>query len=303
MAQSPLRSRRDFLRDIQNADGGWGYFPGKRSRLEPTVYAALALKATEAATRTRTLLHSWALPQGGWCDGADIPGPSWASSLALTLYSINGWHDPELHRSILQLVRTVGAEGSFLMQWFSRRNRETNDLDHSVQGWPWRTGNTSWVEPTAHAIISLRNVTAFLGPRKTPNYLGLQRRIDVGERMLLERRAADGGWNCGNRRVYGIELPSYPETTAIALIALKGNPKLDLAASLQVASRYSRESRSPLALCWLRMAGDLYGFDAPAPAESDAKPSQDVMLAALQCLASEGSGKAFFHPSRSSEAA
>jgi len=39
----PLSPRFDFLRSTQNPDGGWGFFPGKQSWLEPTAYALIAL--------------------------------------------------------------------------------------------------------------------------------------------------------------------------------------------------------------------------------------------------------------------
>ena len=43
MVQDYLRPRLEVLRNNQNPDGGWAYFPGKRSWLEPTAYALLAL--------------------------------------------------------------------------------------------------------------------------------------------------------------------------------------------------------------------------------------------------------------------
>ena len=73
MPVSDLQLRLARLRQTQNADGGWGYFPGKQSWLEPTAYAALALAGETSADRAWTLLASW---QGG--DGSlrlvDLPG-------------------------------------------------------------------------------------------------------------------------------------------------------------------------------------------------------------------------------------
>src|SRR5579862_4502833 len=56
--RSYLGSRLDTLRRTQNPDGGWGYFPGKQSWLEPTVYAAFALAGEPGADRAWTLLKS-----------------------------------------------------------------------------------------------------------------------------------------------------------------------------------------------------------------------------------------------------
>ena len=49
-------------------------------------------------------------------------------------------------------------------------------------------------------------------------------RIRQGELLLYDRMCADGGWNYGNTKVLGEHLPPYPETTALALIALQEHP-------------------------------------------------------------------------------
>ena len=235
MEDSQLKPRRQFLLDVQNRDGGWGYFPGKQSWLEPTVWAALALRGTQAAERAGTLIRSWAVAEGGWRSAAEVPQVTWTSALCFTLYCANGWEDHHLHRSLARVLHTVGAEGSFLMQVHHRIYPDINDIDYGLQGWPFLAGNTSWVEPTAHTIIALRNAVSFLGPNRVP-YLGVEKRVATAEQMLMERRTEDGGWNCGNRRVWGVPLPSYPETTGLALIALRGNSGFDLSASLQQRS-------------------------------------------------------------------
>jgi hypothetical protein len=54
---------------VQNTDGGWGYFPGKQSWLEPTVYTLLALadqSGGQVFARGWRLVRSWELPTGGW---------------------------------------------------------------------------------------------------------------------------------------------------------------------------------------------------------------------------------------------
>jgi Prenyltransferase and squalene oxidase repeat len=65
-----LESRLEFLRKSQNADGGWSYFPGKRSWFEPTAYAMLALQGrpdSEAALGSAwNLLRSWQLKDGSF---------------------------------------------------------------------------------------------------------------------------------------------------------------------------------------------------------------------------------------------
>ena len=46
--------RLDALRKAQNPDGGWGYFAGKESWLEPTAYAAMALLGSRRRSRLET---------------------------------------------------------------------------------------------------------------------------------------------------------------------------------------------------------------------------------------------------------
>src|SRR5207249_819591 len=64
----PLAPRLEFLRTTQNPDGGWGFFPGKQSWLEPTAYALMALHGDASSAqhfeRGWKLVRSWQLPDG-----------------------------------------------------------------------------------------------------------------------------------------------------------------------------------------------------------------------------------------------
>lgn len=286
-----LQNRLDFLKQTQNADGGWGYFPGKRSWLEPTVYAALAMhadaQAEQQCRKTWQLLESWSLPDGGWRTSTDVAEPNWTSALAVTFYCVMGMTSLSLKRGVDYLLRTVGAEGSFLLQLGQRLNLTENDIDFALQGWPWHNGNSSWIEPTAHTILALKKA-ASIGDMSSP--LTLRERVRVGEYMLLQRRCLDGGWNYGNRTVRGVAVPSYPETTAVALLGLQGHEPGPLAPSLKRAIEYWQDTKSPLAKAWLTICLRNYGvaaLDGQAPA-LPSRPSQDIMLAALQSLAVRG---------------
>src|SRR4030081_2484858 len=100
MDGSALSSRRDFLRQTQNADGGWGYFPGKRSWLAPTLYATLALHNDAASQKSFNLIQSWALPTGGWRTAADVSEANWASALCLTVYTARHVRDKAFDRGL-----------------------------------------------------------------------------------------------------------------------------------------------------------------------------------------------------------
>ena len=69
--------------------------------------------------------------------------------------------------------------------------------------------------------------------------------------MLLDRRCRDGGWNYGNRRVLGADLPSYPETTALALMALDGHTAVDWEWAVRHIDQLWHTTGSPLARAWL----------------------------------------------------
>src|SRR5262245_3412297 len=51
---------RAFLAETRNADGGWPYYAGRQSRIEPTSWASLALDDAGASA----LLERWRQPNG-----------------------------------------------------------------------------------------------------------------------------------------------------------------------------------------------------------------------------------------------
>jgi hypothetical protein len=107
----------------------------------------------------------------------------------------------------------------------------------------------------------------------------MESRIREGEEMLLARRDRDGGWNSGNPNVLNTDSPSYPETTALAMLGLQGRVGHDLVGT---AERFRTGSKSSLANAWLAIALRCYG--ATPPAVEDMRASEDVMLSALEAL-------------------
>lgn len=280
MAQC-AQSRLALIEAAQNPDGGWGYFSGKQSWLEPTAYALLALagepRARTVCERGWRLVRSWEVASGGWRAGAQAGEAHWATSLVVTLRSATGIYDASTRRAVDWLIATRGAETrplARLAQWLSPH---TVEFDASLSGWPWQTGTSSWVEPTAHALMALGRVA---GRRE---HTGLEDRIAVGRRMLLDRRCRDGGWNYGNRRVLGADLPSQPETTALALMALNGHAEIRWGEMLDRVARLWRATASPLARAWLGACLLQYRGERPDAPQNECR-SGDILVAAVEVI-------------------
>ena len=267
------------LRQTQNADGGWGYFPGKQSWLEPTFYAAVALAGEPEADRAWTLLKSWQSADGGWRPSADVEVPTWATSLCVTLAQSRGEFGEPFQKGVAWLLGSAGIEGPLWRRLVLRTHLFGNpDRNLDLKGWPWKPDTASWVEPTAHAIVALQQASL-----KAPS-AKLQERVRIGQAQLLDVRCGDGGWNYGSHAALNVDLVAFPETTGLALIGLQGHP--DLGKSIDLAVRMARETPSPLARAWLTIALRLHDAAVP-PSTVEIAPSPETMIAALSIIAED----------------
>jgi hypothetical protein len=273
-SKSYLGARLAVLRSTQNPDGGWGYFAGKSSWLEPTAYAALALAGEPAADRAWKLLSSWQLPDGSWKPAAEVQVSSWGTSLCATIAMVrNEWGQP-LENGVKWLVGSSGAESNWLNVVAARLRMVKQERDVSLKSWPWKPGNSGWVEPTVHALVALKQASAKLSSSE------LRSRVQMGEAQLMDVRSRDGGWNYGSPAALGVDLPSYPETTALALLALQG--RNDLSKAFDLARRQMGETPSPMARAWLTIAMRLHGVK---PEELSGDPQSDLMITGIEALA------------------
>lgn len=267
------------LRQTQNEDGGWGYFPRKHSWLEPTFYAAVALAGEPAADRAWTLLKSWQGADGGWRPSADVEVPSWGTSLCVSLAQSRGEFGEPFQKGVSWLLGSAGIEGP----WWQRLLFRTKlfgepDRNFDLKGWPWKPDTASWVEPTAHAIVALKQAAVKVSSAK------LQDRVRMGEGQLFDVRCRDGGWNYGSHAALQVDLVAFPETTALALIGLQGQP--DLQKSLDLAARMAGETTSPLARAWLTIALKLHGAETPR-STAEIASSPETIIAALSLIAED----------------
>jgi hypothetical protein len=236
------------LLQSQNRDGGWPYLRGG-SWTEPTVYAILALETAgeaDAARRGLRWLSGIQRPDGGWPPQAGVDESTWVTALV-------AWIPPNLvgeqshRRAIHWLTGTTGEESSLLYrarEWLLGNPRQP---ELEFPGWPWVPGTAAWVAPTSLAMLALQQEC---GRHPDPR---LEQRIDEGRRFLLIHMCREGGWNHGSVRALGYESRPYPETTGMALAALRGVRSPNLDSTLSLAHRFLSDCRSADACNWLRL--------------------------------------------------
>ena len=274
MGEVYLQSRLEFLRKTQNTDGGWGYFSGKGSWLEPTAYAAVALHGEPAADRAWTLLSSWQAADGSWPPSAGVNVASWGTSLCVTIaIARQQWGGP-LQKGVEWLLGSSGVESRMVNRIAARIGLLKSERDIGLKAWPWKPETSGWVEPTVHALVALKQASVRMSSNE------LRERVRMGEAELMNVRSRDGGWNYGSPAALGVDLPSYPETTALALVGLQGQS--GLASAFDVAARQLQETPSPLARAWLAIALRLHGMK---PAEPAGELTGDLMITAVEALA------------------
>lgn len=209
---------RQVLLAHRNPDGGWGYYPDKTSRLEPTCWASLALSLEGDGVQPPTaaalgrLCARWTSPQGLLAEPGLPPNPAFNGLACLVLVSLGDPAGRELAGRVASGL--VSSAGITLPQSDAQRQ------DNTLRGWPWIDGTFSWVEPTSWCLLALKqHARAMPGASAT-----VSARVREAERLLADRRCARGGWNYGNSNVFGRDLSPYVPTTAIALLALQDRP-------------------------------------------------------------------------------
>lgn len=239
-------SATELLRAGQRGDGGWGATAGAAATTEATAYATMALHRAgpghEAAVARGTgWLRARQRPDGSWPASDAVEGGSWMTSAAVIAL-----HSPADRRAAVAGARWLLTQegrlyGRLRELWLRFFPDEGAGNDFTLQGWPWAAGTTSWVEPTAAALVALKRVRDAL-PRRAA-----AERIGEAEAMLFDRVCTGGGWNYGNSRVLGEELWPYPDTTAWALLALQDHPRHPVVLeSLEAQRRMLRENDSGL---------------------------------------------------------
>ncbi len=239
----------ELLISRQNPDGGWPYLRGS-SWTEPTVYAVMALLAAgraDAAGRGLRWLAGTQRSDGGWPPQPGVDQSTWVTGL-MALLPVGDAVSPAAHANAIRwLMGTVGHESTLeyrVREWLLGNAIPS---DQEFAGWPWVPGAAAWVGPTSIALLALAREN-----RLRPSS-AMQDRIATGRKFLLCRMCQGGGWNHGSARPLGYDSDPYPETTGMALAALRGETAPEVGQAIGVARRFLADCRSADALNWLRI--------------------------------------------------
>jgi len=284
-----------FLREAQNADGGWGFHPGSESRAEGTCWALLALIELAQTDDSETIrsgfrfLRAAQLRDGSWPSTPGEQTGCWVTSLASWVLLA----DPDSPKAVAAgldwICKDWPRDGTLWRRLLVRfsSDRHLSPINMAYRGWGWTPGTASWVEPTAFALLTLQKCPQELLPRMA------RHRRDLGEAMLRDRMCPVGGWNCGNPRVYGVAGEALVMPTVWALLALRQQPEkrensLSLAWLEGNIPHISGAASLVLAQICLASYGRKWPVGAPDLHDfiSRSEPPQNVQVMAWASLAS-----------------
>jgi len=272
----------EFLLKKQNPDGGWAYLQGG-SWTEPSVYATLALLAAgeaRAARRGIDWLIATERPGGGWASRPGVGESSWVTALAALVPEERLGRDAH-RRAIAWLLSTRGEDTTFLYTLRLRLLGRSPSTDYVHPGWPWTKGAAAWVGPTSAAVLALDRESKLHPDPK------VSERVQAGRQFLLAHTCAAGGWNHGAIAAWGENMAPYPETTGMALLALRGVRAPQIDRSLATGQKFLATASAD-AQNWLRLGLSAHNCLPANYQPPGGIPYRTVPEVALNCLAAQG---------------
>jgi hypothetical protein len=250
---SITRMHHELLRS-RPGRSAWGNRPEGAPYVEPTALAALALAASDPnqdADRSRAAVCE----AGDWLAGLqqrsgalgiapDLAQPCWTTPWGILVWSAADRPGDAQKRAVDWLLAQQGETA----------NPAAGDPfghDPRIPGWSWVAGTSSWLEPTAMAVLALRRAGQ-----------SSHRRTREGERLIRDRVIRSGGWNYGNSTVFGADLRPHPAPTGLALLALAGVDESDeplVERSCDYLETILPTTRAPQSLCFGLLALAAWG--------------------------------------------
>jgi Squalene-hopene cyclase C-terminal domain len=262
------------LRETQNADGGWSFLSGEDhargdSRVEPTCWALRALadspeSAPAHLTRGIAFLKLQQISDGSWPAATGMSSGGWVTSLATSVLAQFPSNEKPVYAGLQWLCDDYPRDSSpwqkILKSFSSNKHASHND---EFRGWGWTPRTSSWVEPTAFALMAFLSAPDLSSAAQLAKSIHDRRTLAIG--LLYDRMCAGGGWNCGNPRVYGVDGDSLILSTCWALLALRDapeHPNRELSLSWLQKSFATIASPGSLALAQITL--ETYGAPLPA---------------------------------------
>ncbi|MGA8593737.1 MAG: prenyltransferase/squalene oxidase repeat-containing protein [Bryobacteraceae bacterium] len=238
---APLLAKR-------NRDGGFPYRSGS-SWTEPTAFALLALSSAGYAGREVDEAHRWIRQtqngDGGWSAAPGIGQSCSATNAALLSLLDQDIANDSGRRSLAWVLSQTSADSGMLARFV--RFLESDSSQDREGGAPWFPGTSAWVYPSCMMLLLLCRATKLTGRKD------YESRMIEAQKYLLARRLPDGGWNHGGWYAPGEHVASYPETTGLALLALKSYAGPELNSSIRLAQQMLPAAQSAEAWAWLRL--------------------------------------------------
>ena len=230
-----------------------GYGPHDPAATEPTALACLALSSMNQADPARQAADWLAsLQSHGGSLGVfpDQGEPGWTTAVALIAWqSLSSWRDDASHAQRIQLA----------IEWLTDQAGDTHPCrpgvghDTTIPGWPWVRGTHSWLEPTAWAVLALKVC-----------HLRDHERCRQGVHLLLDRQLPDGGCNFGNTLTLGQPTLPHVQPSAMALLALQGEPsEPPISRLVAYLQREWPSMTGTISICWTIMALTAFALRPP----------------------------------------
>jgi hypothetical protein len=256
MSAADAKSLRAALLAHANAGGGWAYYAGHDSRIEPTCWALLALGSSGSDFDPEP--HWRFLTACQRTSGLLVENPALPTNIAFNALAAIAMLGSERFRSGRELPTLL--DGLVARSGLQVAQSPHFRQDNSLRGWSWTEGTFSWVEPTSLAVLALKRAArSHLSPTN------VAARTDEAERMLLDRCCQEGGWNYGNANALGKDLFPYVACTALALLALQNRRDADaVTRSLRFLAQQWESEASTISLAFTSICFRRFGVPSDA---------------------------------------